>query len=128
MLTLKLLYSIQNFKLTFKVSSREHWLYHNSAQFSEIRKYKKIIIRMWSFSFLTHVEFTSELNFINRNHSLCCWCCCRKYESCLRKTHVLNWPKYLGKIILTGCLLFRVCCSAIFNSFCFFPCPYLFSD
>ena len=37
--------------------------------------------------------------------------------------HVLDWQKCMGT-----CLLSQVCCSLIFSSVCFFPCPYFFTD
>lgn len=35
--------------------------------------------------------------------------------------HVLDWAKYVGTKILSGCLLFPVCRSLIFSMYVSFP-------
>ena len=40
--------------------------------FLKYRNIKKIII-MWPFSFLTRIDFTSELDFLNSSHSFLIW-------------------------------------------------------
>ena len=123
----KILLCVKVFILTFKVS---HWQSkHNnfqkllqrkliymqlSTQFSAIRKYKKkywllfhffrwlLVFKMWSFFFFTYIDFTSDLDFINRT---CYWCRFRKAAFGNRFSACARWDKMPGYKNITGCLI-----------------------
>lgn len=119
-----------------KFPSREIDLYPNQNNFSEIRKYKRIVdlsfncldnsLPSWSFFFLTHDDFTGDLDFTNGSKSFCCrvclWCRVGRLSLEIGLVHVLDTVKYMGTKVSLDVYLLECCLfSAVLFSVVYFP-------